>query len=60
MVKKQKEDKQLQQDAAEFQDLQEKYEDAVKQLGEKKLEIHVLRDLVKKPANNCQVIVYWL
>ncbi|WP_341280793.1 transposase [Paenibacillus sp. FSL H8-0537] len=48
MEKKQKEDKQLQQDAAQFQDLQKKYEDAVKLLGEKELEIHVLRDLVKK------------
>lgn len=48
MVKKQNEAKQIIQDAAQFQDLQKKYEDAVKLLGEKELEIHMLRDLVKK------------
>lgn len=48
MVKKQNETTQLYQDAKQFQDLQKKYEDAVKLLGEKELELHILRDLVKK------------
>lgn len=52
MVKKQNVNKQVQQDAAQFQDLQKKYEDAVMLLGEKELEIHVLQDLVKKSTSN--------
>ena len=48
MVKKQNDAKQLQQDAAQLQELQKKYDNAVKLLGEKELENQMLRDLVKK------------
>lgn len=59
MVKKQNVNKQVQQDAAQFQDLQKKYEDAVMLLGEKELEIHVLQDLVKK-APRMEVAIHWI
>ncbi|WP_027086807.1 transposase [Cohnella panacarvi] len=45
MVKKKQQADQL---AKETQDLQKKYEQAMKMLGEKELEIAILRDLVKK------------
>ncbi|ANY65214.1 hypothetical protein BBD42_01010 [Paenibacillus sp. BIHB 4019] len=48
MVKKQREDKQLEQDAAQFQDLQKKYEEAVKLLGEIELEIPLREIWLKK------------
>ncbi|GGG15678.1 transposase [Paenibacillus albidus] len=48
MVKKEKDAKQLQQDAAQFHELQKKYDEAVKLLGEKEVENRMLRDLVKK------------
>ncbi|SMF64986.1 Transposase [Paenibacillus uliginis N3/975] len=48
MVKKQKEAQKIEQDAAKFQELQQKYDEAMKLLGEKELENHILKDLVKK------------
>ncbi len=45
MVKKKQQAEQL---AKETQDLQKKYEQAMKMLGEKELEIAILKDLVKK------------
>ena len=48
MVKKRNDEEQLKQDAAKLQDVQKKYDDAVKLLGEKELEINILRELVKK------------
>lgn len=48
MVKKRNEADKLIQDAAKLQELQKKYDEAVKLLGEKELEVNILRDLVKK------------
>lgn len=48
MVQKRDEAEQQKQDAARLQEMEEKYKDAVKLLGEKELELHILRDLVKK------------
>lgn len=48
MVKKRDEAEKLKQDAAKLQEVEKKYEEAVKLLGEKELEISILRDLVKK------------
>lgn len=48
MAKKRNEEEQQKQDAAKFQELQKKYDEAVKLLGEKELEVNILRDLVKK------------
>lgn len=48
MVKKQEQAEQLNQDAAEFKELQKKYKAAMKLLGEKELENNILKDLVKK------------
>jgi transposase-like protein len=48
MAKKRKESEQLKQDAAQFGELNKKYDEAMKLLGEKELEIAILRDLLKK------------
>ncbi len=48
MVQKRDEAEQQKKDAARLQEMEEKYKDAVKLLGEKELELHILRDLVKK------------
>ena len=48
MVKKQEAAKKLKHDAAQFEELQKKYEDAMKLIGEKELEIRILHELVKK------------
>jgi len=48
MVKKQEQAEQLIQDAAELKDLQKKYKEALKLLGEKELESAILQDLLKK------------
>ncbi|MNE88068.1 hypothetical protein D3C80_1853300 [compost metagenome] len=48
MVKKQKETEQMQKDAAHFHELQKKYDEAVKLLGEKEVELKMLHELVKK------------
>lgn len=48
MDKKRNEAQKMQQDAARLPELQKKYDEAMKLLGEKELEIHILRDLVKK------------
>lgn len=48
MVKKREVTEQMKQDAAEFGDLQKKYKDAVRLLGEKELENSILKDLLKK------------
>jgi len=48
MAKKRDEAEKLKQDAGKLQDLQVKYNEAVKLLGEKELEINILRELVKK------------
>lgn len=48
MVQKRDEAEQQKQDAARLQEMEEKYKDALKLLGEKELELHILRDLVKK------------
>lgn len=48
MVKKRDEAEQLKQDAAEVHELKKKLEVSMKLLGEKELEISILRDLVKK------------
>lgn len=48
VVKKRDEAEKLKQDAAKLQEVEKKYEEAVKLLGEKELEINILRDLVKK------------
>jgi Transposase. len=51
MVKKKQQAEQI---AKDTQDLQKKYEQAMKMLGEKELEIAILKDLVKKttPPSN--------
>lgn len=48
MVKKKEQAKQLIKDAAELKDLQKKYTEAMKLLGEKELENAILQDLLKK------------
>lgn len=48
MVKKQEQSQQMQQDAAELQELQKRYKEAMKLLGEKELENNILKDLLKK------------
>jgi transposase-like protein len=48
MAKKQSEEEKLKQDAAELIELQQKYDQAIRQLGEKELELSILRELVKK------------
>ncbi|MNN76483.1 IS2 repressor TnpA [compost metagenome] len=48
MVQKRDEAEQQKKDAARLQEMEEKYKDALKLLGEKELELHILRDLVKK------------
>jgi|SRR5690625_1659414 len=48
MAKKKQETEQVKQDAANYLELQKKYDSAVKLLGERELEIQVLRELVKK------------
>ncbi|MFD0698739.1 transposase [Paenibacillus sp. GCM10027628] len=48
MTKKHDEAEKLKQDAAKLQEIEKKYSEAVKLLGEKELEINILRDLVKK------------
>lgn len=48
MAKRKNDEEQMKQDAARLHDLEKKYNDAMKIIGEKELEINVLRDLVKK------------
>lgn len=48
MAKKRDEAEKMKQDAAKLEQLQQKYDQAVKQLGEKELELSILRELVKK------------
>lgn len=48
MAKKRDEADKQKQDAARLQEMEHKYKDAMKLLGEKELELHILRDLVKK------------
>jgi transposase-like protein len=52
MVKKREEAEQVQQDAAQLHSVNKKYNEAVKLLGEKELEINILRDLLKKTNPN--------
>jgi transposase-like protein len=48
MAKKRIEEEKMKQDAASLEELQVKYEQAIKQIGEKELELSILRELVKK------------
>jgi transposase-like protein len=48
MERKRQEQEQLLEAAAKYQELQKKYEEALKLLGEKDLEINILREMVKK------------
>ncbi|WP_159885747.1 transposase [Paenibacillus puerhi] len=48
MVKKRDEEEKTKQDAAKFKELEKKYDEAMKLLGQKELENSILRDLVKK------------
>jgi len=48
MVKKQEQTQQMHQDAAELKELQKRYKEAMKLLGEKELENNILKDLLKK------------
>jgi transposase-like protein len=48
MVKKRYDEEKLKHDAARLEELELKYDQAVKQLGEKELELSILRELVKK------------
>lgn len=48
MVKKREEAEQLKQDAVNYVELQQKYDVAMKMIGEKELENQILRELVKK------------
>ncbi|UUZ91789.1 transposase [Paenibacillus sp. P25] len=48
MAKKRDEEEKIKEDAAKFKELQEKYDEAMKLLGQKELENSILRDLVKK------------
>jgi len=48
MEQKQREQHELQEMAANYEELQQKYQEALKLIGEKDVEIQILRDLVKK------------
>lgn len=48
VAKKRNEEEKLKQDAARLQELEKKYDEALKLLGEKELEISILQELVKK------------
>ena len=48
MARKRPEEEQLREDAVKYRELQKKYEEALKLLGEKDVEINILRELVKK------------
>ncbi|MFF2890838.1 transposase [Paenibacillus sp. NPDC057967] len=48
MVKKRDEAEKLKADAAKLAELQQRYDSAIKQLGEKEVELSILRELVKK------------
>jgi Transposase. len=48
MAKKRNEEEQLKRDAERLQELEKKYSEAMKLIGEKELEINILRELVKK------------
>lgn len=48
MERKQKNEEQLRQDAAKLKELEKKYQEALKLLGEKEVQIKILEDLVKK------------
>jgi len=48
MAKKRDDEEKLKQDAAQLAELQQKYDKALRQLGEKEVELSILRDLVKK------------
>jgi len=48
VAKKRSEEEKLKRDAERLKKLEEKYAEAVKLIGEKELEINILRDLVKK------------
>ena len=48
MVKKREEAEKVKADAASLEELQRKYDQALKQIGEKELELSILRELVKK------------
>ncbi|MGI2298179.1 transposase [Paenibacillus sp. GXUN7292] len=48
MAKRKNDVEQLKQDATRLHEIEKKYNDAMKIIGEKELEINVLRDLVKK------------
>ncbi|MGG1639638.1 transposase [Paenibacillus sp. NRS-1760] len=48
MAKRHDDEDKLKKDAAKLEALQLKYDQAIKQLGEKELELSILRDLVKK------------
>jgi len=48
MTKKRDEAEKMKQDAANYEELQHRYDQALKQLGEKELELSILRELVKK------------
>jgi len=48
MVKKRQADEKTKHNAEQFDELQSKYKEAMKLLGEKELEINILREAVKK------------
>lgn len=48
VAKKRNEEEKLKQDAMRLQELEKKYGEAMKLIGEKELEINILRELVKK------------
>lgn len=48
MAKKRQDAEQIKQDATQYRELQKKYDEAMKLLGEKELEVQMLRELVKK------------
>jgi len=48
VMKKRNEEEQLKQGAARLPELEKKYDEAMKIIGEKELEINILRELVKK------------
>lgn len=56
MERKRKQEEQLLRDAARLKELEQKYQEALKLLGEKDVEISILRELVKKkyPDGNWQ------
>lgn len=60
MERKRKQEEQLLRDAARLKELEQKYQEALKLLGEKDVEISILRELVKKKVSRWELAIAWI